>query len=224
MNEEFFINLLETLLRNIVSITSPSMQQTILVFGVFFVLLFKKNIRNLIDRIIEVGKGGIKCNSMPEQTPVLDNVEKKLNENSQEFLLPTIKHNISLINKYITENKDKFPTDKEEIEHLKYCLADITFILRCERVYQIIFGSQIRVLKKLNAGIDVSIEEINIILEENKKALPLVFEKWDVNMYMYFLIESNLIEVIEEKYLITNFGMDFIKWMNRFGKTENKLN
>ncbi len=43
-------------------------------------------------------------------------------------------------------------------------------------------------------------------------------------MYMNFLIQSSLIEVLEEKYIITNFGRDFIKWMNRFGITENKPN
>lgn len=92
----------------------------------------------------------------------------------------------------------------------------------CERIYTTIYGGQIQILRELQNGKIVNDEVINRYIAQSKKQNPIFFEKWDVNAYMGYLLTSNLVIFLNDKYAITFFGTDFLNWMRQQGKSENK--
>ncbi len=219
-------NLLTSFFENVISWANPSWQQTVLVFTLVFLHFFRKEIADLINRIKTLNHKGVECYPPTQQQPVKDDlpeqkiIMKDATQDSDQYTCSTIERHMRDIEKNLIGAP---PINFEEkIEKLKYYLADLFYILRCERVYAQIYGGQIKILKNLEKDERVS-EVISELLEKNKKEYSNIFGSWDVNAYMSFLIKSNLIMIKDEKYIITDFGRDFLKWMSRFGMTENKI-
>lgn len=214
LKEKFFSNL--------VSIINPSSQQLILVLGLVFIFVFRQNIKRMLDRTKQIGKNGVifEPAQNPPPTTILENQNK-----SQQILqglttLPTINTNLSIVDKYIASQPTQDP--QETINFLKRDLADVYFILRCERVYGIIFGSQIQLLKLLQKSpFGLNQQAIDGYFNDAAK-IYTEHGDFDSNKYMQFLIQAELIMISDDTYHITTFGSDFLTWLQRSGSSENK--
>lgn len=219
-------NLLTSLLDNIVSWTNPSWQQAALAIVFILVYKFKRDISALIDRIKEVGRDGVKFHEeqkpVESTSPIPENtrIDSESSEKKRQKLL-TIQHHIQSLNQYFIGKN--ISACEEKNEELSYYVADLYFMLRCERIYAQIYGGQITILKKLAQGFEVQKATINDFIEKNKKDGHKWFDSWDVNKYMEFLIQSLLVEVKADQYCITNFGRDFLTWMKSTGMTEMRF-
>jgi hypothetical protein len=165
-------------------------------FAVFFVLLFKKPLFGLISRITAVDKSGIKASQAPEAQR-----EEQKKEAVQQLLL-AIGDSIKVL-----------------IKHL----AATRVLLEFEQIHNLIFGSQIFLLKKLNevAGQGKPVEFVATHFEHVKGLFPEQLSEWSLEQYLAFLIGRLLVTTKGNVFHITNLGVEYLTWMVRNGKRED---
>ena len=97
-------------------------------------------------------------------------------------------------------------------------------LLEFEQIYNLIFGTQISLLKKLNevVGQGISEHEVQLYFSDVQENHKEEFGIWSLDQYLNFLIERTLILFKDGAYHITNLGVEYLTWMARNGKSENK--
>ena len=191
-------------------------------FALVFVLLFRSQLAGLISRVTSIGKEGVKVAPTPEAQR-----EKQRTEAVQELLL-AIGDSIVLRDvegriQSDLENRGlelEGDTTKVLIKHL----AAAQILLEFEQVHNLIFGSQIFLLKKLNevAGQGQKREYVLAYFEHVREMFKSDLNDWSFEQYMAFLIGRSLVTVNVDTYHITNLGVEYLTWLARSGRSENR--
>ena len=190
-------------------------------FAVFFVLLFRKPLFGFISRITSIDKSGIKASQTPEAQR-----EEQKKESVQQLLL-AIGDSIVLQDiegRIRADLKEKgLETDGDTIKVLIKHLAGTRVLLGFEQTHNLIFGSQIFLLKKLNevAGQGKPIEYVANHFEHVKGLFPEQLGDWSLEQYLAFLMGRLLITTKGNIFHITNLGVEYLIWMIRNGKRED---
>lgn len=188
---------------------------------VFFFLLFKKPLVGLISRITSIDKSGIKASQTPEAQR-----EEKKKETVQQLLL-AIGDSIVLRDiesRIKADLKEKgLETDGDTIKVLIKHFAGTKVLLEFEQIHNLIFGSQIFLLKKLNevAGQGKPAEFVAKYFDSVKGLFPEQLGNWTLDQYLAFLIGRSLLTTKGNIYHITNLGVEYLTWMIRNGKNES---
>jgi hypothetical protein len=191
-------------------------------FAVFFVLLFRKPLLGLISRITSIDKSGIKALQAPEAQR-----EERKKESVQELLVG-IGDSIVL-----RDIEGRIKADLSErgldtgggtIKVLIKHLAATRALLEFEQIHNLIFGSQIFLLKKLNevAGQGKPSEFVEAHFESVKGLFSEQLGDWSLEQYLAFLLGRSLITTQGNIFHITNLGVEYLTWMIRNGKGEEK--
>ena len=192
-------------------------------FGLAFLLIFHEPLRALLGRVTSIDKNGIKTQPNPE----IQREDPKKTEAAQELLL-AIGNTVVL-----QEIEDRIRTDLttrqlsvegETIRVLIKYLAAARVGLEFEQIHNLIFGSQIYFMKTLNevtgqgqvpAMVETHFQHVQSMFVDS-------FSDWSLEKYLYFLFERNLIVHQDDRYHITNLGKEYLVWMARTGRAENK--
>ena len=189
-------------------------------FGVVFVLIFRRHLGALLDRITSIDRGGIKTQPVPEAQR-----EEKKSEAAQE-LLDAIQHSIVLkdIETRIGAELQarELDTQSDTARVLIRHLAATRILLEFEQVQYFIFGSQIFLLKKLNevAGQGQPKSFVTAHFKRLREdVFPDTFQDWTLEQYLAFLLGRQLILLSGDTYHITNLGVEYLTWMARNGRS-----
>jgi len=195
-----------------------------LIFAVIFLLLFWKPIAGFISRTTKIDKTGISAekHSAPEaQREVADKktVEELLNAVQRSIVLDETESRIR--DELAEKNLD---TDSDTARILIKHLAASRIVSEFEQIYNFIFGSQIILLKRLNevAGQGASEEDIAEFYCQWQDVYKEQLGDWSLDDYLTFLKNRALITLKNGRYHITNLGVEFLSWMVRIGRSENK--
>lgn len=152
----------------------------------------------------------------------MDEVKTKSEQISQNHSFTTVAQSIPGITDYINKLTSD---DHQKIEILTKEYAETFFYLRCQAVYNSIFGSQISLLKTLNFNkpYGLNTNQIENYFNEITQKYPDFYATWTYEMYLNFLKQSILITTNKTNFCITEFGVDFLVWLQRTGYTENKI-
>ena len=216
-----WLQLIKQLLTNVIGFTNPSWPQLVLILSLIFMLVFRNKIANLIDRIIKIGKDGMAFAEAKQIPPETLPINFHGNDKNNQSIPPTIEKNRELIKHNLSRDTH---SDHQKIVNLSDELALVYFLLRCERVYANIFGSQIQLLVQLKnvSNIGLSTSAIEHHFNGLLKLHPDFFSGTDVNGYMSFLIQAELVIVNDNFYCITDFGKDFLMSLQKTGHTERR--
>lgn len=215
---------LNTAINNLLTFLNPSWQEVILLLGVVIIIKFRKNIAGLIDRINKIGIEGIHCDPSQPSPPLTLEETKSTNETILQNItsIETIISNEKIIKDNL-ENK-QLASEDSKIKSLTRDLAEVYFVLRCERIYNSIFGSQIQLIKILSEnrlnGVDQNHIDDYFTIVRNKDAG--FYSNWNCMQYINFLLQSGVIIKQDNMYKITPFGIDFLTWLQRSGYPEKK--
>jgi hypothetical protein len=191
-------------------------------FAVFFVLLFRKPLLGLISRITSIDKSGIKALQAPEAQR-----EEQKKESVQQLLL-AIGDSIVLRDiegRIKTDLSERgLDTNGDTIKVLIKHLAATKILLEFEQIHNLIFGSQIFLLKKLNevAGQGKPMEFVESHFEHMKGLFTELLGGWSLEQYLAFLSARSLITTHGNIFHITNLGVEYLTWMVRNGRGEEK--
>ncbi|MCG8344875.1 MAG: winged helix-turn-helix domain-containing protein [Chlorobiales bacterium] len=203
-------------------LTNLEWHHLVFIFSIVFILLFRKPLVNLISRVTSIDKSGLKTTPAPEaqrETEKKEAVQELLAEISSSIVLEDIEGKIktNLEEKGLGTEGD---TTRVLIKHL----AATMILLEFEQIYNLIFGTQISLLKKLNevVGQGISEHEVQLYFSDVQESHKEEFGIWSLDQYLNFLIERTLILFKDGSYHITNLGVEYLTWMARNGKSENK--
>ena len=191
-------------------------------FALIFILVFRKQFAALISRVTSIDKTGVKTGPMPEAQR-----EEKKSEAVQELLL-AIGDSIVLreVESHIkTELKERgLEVQGDTIKVLIKHFAASKILLEFEQIHNLIFGSQIFLLKKMNetVGQGVGKDFITTHYDHVRDIFKEQLAEWTLDQYLAFLVARLLIAVKGERYHITNLGVEYLTWMARNGRSENK--
>ena len=194
----------------------------VFLFALVFLFVFRSQLAGFISRITSIDKSGVKAAPTPEAQR-----EKKKTEAVQELLvavgdsivLRDIEGRIraDLINRDLETEGD---TSKVLIKYL----AAASILLEFEQINNLIFGSQIYLLKKLNevTGQGQKREYVIGHFEHVRELFSEQLGNWSFEQYMAFLLSRSLVTVDNDNYHITNLGVEYLTWMARNGRSENR--
>ena len=191
-------------------------------FGVVFLLVFHAQLRALLGRITSIDKTGIRTQPNPE----IQREDPKKIEAAQELLLAI--GNTVVLQDIEGRIRNELTTRQLSVEGettkvlIKY-LAAAQVGLEFEQIQNLIFGSQIYLLKKLNqvTGQGQSLALIESHFEHVQKMFNDSFADWTLEKYLHFLFERQLIVLQDGRYHNTNLGKEYLVWMARTGRAEN---
>ena len=191
-------------------------------FGIVCLLFFHVQLRALLDRITSIDKTGIRTQPNPE----IQREDPKKIEAAQELLLAI--GNTVVLQDIESRIRNELTTRQLSVEGettkvlIKY-LAAAQVGLEFEQIQNLIFGSQIYLLKKLNqvTGQGQSFALIESHFEHVQKMFNDSFADWTLEKYLHFLLERRLIVLLDSRYHITNLGKEYLVWMARTGRAEN---
>ena len=122
------------------------------------------------------------------------------------------------------EKKIKLWKKDKIVKELKNKIALKDIIINFEKIYNTIFGSQIKLLvfllQSAPKGIDISVINSTYQNVQNKN---YILKKWTINDYLRFLFTEDLIDVSQGKYIITNKGEVFLNYIKHSGYTLEKM-
>ena len=190
---------------------------SLLIIAIVFLLIFKKEIAEKIKSIRSVSKNGV----LMEKSQEINNENLDNDDLLGKSDSITIREQKERIKKDLEERRLGDDSDKT-IEVLIHQLAVAQLKLEFERIYNVIFGSQIYLLKKLNENskhkkdIDSYIDTTLNNFEE--------LQDWTTEEYLHFLFANSLIiyDKGKELFNITYIGHEFLLWLLQSGKNENK--
>jgi hypothetical protein len=203
-------------------IKSLSWPHFVFLLALVFMFLFKSQLAGFLSRVTSIAPSGVTAAPAPEAQR-----EKKKTEAVQELLL-AIGDSIVLrdIEGRITSDlKDRgLETEGDTVKVLIKHLAAARILLEFEQIHNLIFGSQIYLLKKLNEVVGQGQKKEFVIahFDQVKKFYKEQLSDWSFEQYMAFLLSRYLVTVDKEIYHITNLGVEYLTWMARNGRSESR--
>lgn len=188
----------------------------VLILVIFFLVFFKKEVSNLIARVSGVKMPGFKATTKQDVT------NKPLDSASSDELMKYFDSKFLLDQeKRIKEDlKNRGINDETEtIKVLTRHLAGTQVQLIFERIYTMIYGSQLLILQYLNTKTNGDTRE-SIIPSYNQvvEQYPETFKNYPFEEYMSFLLNFFLIEEKNNRLYITHIGRDFLTFITQSGK------
>jgi len=191
-------------------------------FALVFLLVFRSQLAGLISRITSIDKSGVKAAPTPEAQR-----EKQKTEAAQELLL-AIGDSIVLRDIEGSIRLDLMErgleTEGDTVKVLIKHLGATKILLVFEQIHNLIFGSQIYLLKKLNevVGQGQKRDFFAAHFDHVKGLFKEDLGGWSFEQYMAFPIGRSLVTVDRDTYHITNLGVEYLTWITRSGRSENR--
>lgn len=178
------------------------------VLVLFLVFRFRREISEFIDRIYRVKFPGGEVEAETQKD--LQESEEEF-EDAEEFLAKDEELLDEMQKEYETKYAELEQNSQKLIQELS--LKDLQ--LEFERMYHVIFGSQLRLLDLLSAkpaGVDRQL--LASYYAEVQKAHPGSFTNWPLEQYLQFLLTRKLIELGEHgRYRLTEKGSSFLSYL-----------
>jgi hypothetical protein len=180
---------------------------------------FKTEIRNILPRIKKVGADGFEVESpQPQVQPSIKQSELKTVP-AGEF--PYSSGIVSgLVKKQIEEM-----TEQDALQFLLSDDVSWRVLWYFENIYSFIYGGQIKFLELLNQRgvVGVSVVEAMSEWTQHKENNKPHMDDWEMQPYLNFLINKDLIVKEGECFKITATGKEFLIWMAKYGRSANRL-
>lgn len=186
-------------------------------------LIFRKPIIDLINRITKVGYGSKSIEANQQITAS----EKKSEEISHIDRVVGLfrPETIEMFREEVSKETEvsNLKTSDEKIERLTNYSSLLYIMRHFDNLYNNIFGSQIRILEYINSHSQITRESTKFIYENAKKNNPKFYENYSYNNYLNFLFDYILIREDDGILNITILGVDFLKYLTESNKNVNKL-
>lgn len=200
---------------------------------VFVVLLFKREIRPLIDRIIKLGPGGIElgpreaAKQAQAETVEPDALQQANGAQLKELPGKSRSEALRQLELKLKENlSDLVAKGKvgagDQVDFLINELAGTRLVALFDRVYLMIFGSQIRGLIHLNQFGTATLEDARQLYAEAKAADLDFYGNYTFEQWLGFIKDNDLIGVSDDSVSITPIGRDFVQYLTVTGRVLEK--
>lgn len=187
---------------------------------VVIAFLFKSDLKLLLPRIREAGPTGVKFDPIASQQKAGSEAADDLTELkdlpgfSRTEAIAAVERNLRASLQQIDEGK--------RFDVLVRVVAEARLVAFFERIYGLIFGSQIQLLRLLNIE-NLKIDAVKAFFDTVQAQYPEVFNKSDAfDSWLGFLIGNGLVRRSGDEVEITEYGRDFLVFLTGQRLPENK--
>lgn len=110
--------------------------------------------------------------------------------------------------------------ESKQIEILIKALASTQGTLYYESIHSVIWGSQLSLLHHLNTtSKGSSLEVLKVFYDGGAARDPNLYHNYSFEQYLEYLAANNLIEKRDNRYLITQPGIDYLGYLTLYGRS-----
>jgi hypothetical protein len=203
----------------------------LIILIIFFSL--KEPIKNFINNIkkFTYGNAGIETNSANNQSEENSLIELLGNgqdaSNLDKILAKFSETTLSKVEKII-ENETQISTVEayqNKYERIYKYSKLLVLVKSLEKVYETIYGSQIKLLQKLNSSHLETKNDLKIYYDNAVKINPEGYKNYAYENYLNFLYQNSLIEIDDNDNVnITDYGKDFLRYIVEANLSFEKYN
>ncbi len=195
-------------------------------------LILRKPLKDFINRIKSIGFKGTgieteipKKQSSDEGSPFEKLIKEIPNKNLERIQSNFNPETLEVFRKAVLNesNVDSFKTHEEREKVLFSYSQMIYLIMQFNRIYTLIYGSQIRILERLNSSKNETLDSIMPFFDEAKRNDPKFYENYPFKNYLEFLTSYGLIQIEANSVIITPIGRDFFKYIVESGFSLNRV-
>lgn len=194
----------------------------VVILGIIFMLIFRQQIAAFIGRLRKVGRAGLETGSdQPQKAPDRESTAEDSEELMRSFDSPILRQQEVALQ---TDLNNRGLSGDEATKVLIRHLAATQLGLRFEQLNNVVWGSQISLLRLLNSSTaGETAETVRSFYDHAAAQYPNVYANYPFKSYMTFLMHIRLVIVQEGKHMITEFGRDFLTYLVKTGRTEFRL-
>ncbi len=201
-------------------IASKAMWATlaVVVVGIVALVTQRKPIGELIRRIIKVGpKGVVTLATSAEEQKAPSATPLDPRRAADELLRGLDNVHIASVRASVQQDLERrglgesAPADT--IRVLMGYVASLFVIVDFERIDNVIWGSQLRILSDLNVAQVARLPEVRPYYEDAARTFPEAFEHYPFDEYMGFLKSQGLVLQEQDRILITPKGKAFLMYL-----------
>jgi hypothetical protein len=187
---------------------------------------------------LKIGKEGVSIDaavaaaavSVQSESPPVDNSLTTGDAEADQKLASAKRVGMSVV---LREQEDRIRADlqtlkisdtpKEAIDVLVRNLAAYQLYHAAERLYRLIFGSQLSALKEMNLLGPMNRDKLREFYDAAAANFPQIYDKYPFEAYLGFLRTNRLITSNDDiNFAITNLGREFLQWMVAEGIADTK--
>lgn len=199
---------------------------------IIFVVL-KEPIKNLINNIKKIGYGGTALetnftNNQKDDSSILELLGDGNDESYIDNALIKFSETSREQSEQIIENETKISTVEgfqNKYDRIYKYSKLLVMIKSFEKVYDTIYGSQIRLLQRLNHTSVETKSSLKLYFENAAKNYPEAYKTYSYDKYLNYLNAKGLIimEENDENIQIAHFGVDFLRYILEANLSVEKL-
>ncbi len=190
--------------------------------SVFAIALFyKADLKALIPRLRKAGPSGVELDPPVQQSVVTTDLSGTIGKS-----LPGITRTVAIedLERILRQQFSMIPDD-DRVDRLVLELSQARLTAHFERVYRVIFGTQILCLRRLNERKSpVGLDDLKAFFSENTAPFPATYEHYGFDGWSAFMLNEMLIRNNGERIEISPVGKDFLLYMTVKGMSEEKPN
>ena len=196
---------------------------SIMIIAIFAMVIFKGPIASMINRTKKIGAGS----RVIEMTDAVADQQQSLAKPATESIAPVIgpaSEQVDLIEGLVQNKLNEFSESPEqERSRLIRAVAETTLEKQFEQYYRVIFGSQLELMLRANAGVaDMATAEA--IFQQASSSFPEVHQNANSDLWMSFLVNTDLLAYSDDRsrLLITPKGKAFLHYLVSSGLTSQR--
>lgn len=184
---------------------------------------YRKNFTSFIDRLwkLKFPGGELEAEKQIEAQELEKTEPMSIKELEDLFDDGDLVQNVKENYEKILEDTKK--SNEETINNLLNEIAIRDLVIDFEKIYKVIFGSQISLLQHLNTkGFS---GDTRVYLEsffQTVKNIWPILKDWNLDQYLGYLITKSLIDTSQGTYKITDRGKSFLSYVFNSGYTDQK--
>lgn len=189
------------------------------------VVVFKNEIKALIDRVTSVSAGGVSMSSAPLLNQ--QNTEVEVSKDVEVANIQSLGAEFPTLMKVMKDSVDTEVKDlgaQEQLSALKSYLAYWKAMYVFENVFSNIFGGQLKILRYVNSfgSLGVTFVDLGSVWNPHVQLHKPLLDAYSLETYMNYLFAVGLVEQKDGRVGITELGKEFLMWMAKFGKVDNR--
>lgn len=209
----------------------------LLIVSILVLFVFRKNIRNLIDRSHKIGPAGLEATAVAPSQQLAQDAQNQTDvakipvksgsfEEFQQAIGPYRFSMAAAKSEQFKKEVDIAAYTTEQLRSMMVDLAGIVMVVvEFENIYALIFGSQILALHDLNGVFTVGrhLSELKPTYDAITTQTPEFYKDYSFDHWLGFLINKDLVQLDQNGVVkLTVNGRDFLRWLVLAGKSNSK--
>ena len=187
----------------------------VVVIAILFMAMFRRPLERLLDRTKKIGTAGLDASAATAQETSIERPPSGAEESLARFDNRLLVEQETAIRNELSARRIDSPVERERV--LVRHLAATQIRSHFERLYHLIFGSQLSMLQQVNAATSFGRDEARASYDFAVMGSPDFYANYSFDQWLNFMISQNLVRADGDVITITVPGREFLTFLIQEG-------